>query len=179
MSCSILREFEAKKINYSAQSLTQNSNYNPYNVFSSDNKFFHSSSSPSDQWWQVKFDKQVTINSYTISAYSNINNRPTKWVINTSNDGQNWDSVPETGNDILNNQDNFTLSSPVSCSYFRIILKQNTFSDNQFLFSYFDCFGLLARDKNAAKLHSCLNQNRKYRISYNMIVLTCFHLLNT
>ena len=63
-SYSIIKYFESNHLNYTASSLTKLSEeYSPYAVLDSDkSNFFHSERAPTHQWWQIKFEKPVTIN---------------------------------------------------------------------------------------------------------------------
>ena len=82
---SVFEEFRKKGLNYSASSLSELSiTYNKYNVFLDDTKYFASSSSPSDQWWQVSFQNPVIINKYIIKEINNWNGRIKSWIINVS-----------------------------------------------------------------------------------------------
>ena len=170
---SIIKDFDAKGLKYTATSLTSRRSGNgPDNVFTTGtSQYFYSSDSPSDQWWQIEFEKPVSIKSYVIQSQASLTSfRPKKWLINISNDGNIWKTIQETGRDSLEDLEPFNFTSAVTCKFFRIVLKENTGGDNRLVFSYFDCFGEIAKAKTN-KLRSCMNQNRKYRMTYNFIIL--------
>ena len=180
---SIIKLFKEKSLNYTATSRTQvTSGSNIYNVFNLDNAYFHSLNSPSEQWWQVQFECSVNIHSYLINTYISLTGvRPTKWLINISNNGNDWRTIQETGRDIGDNDKPFILDSDVRCMFFRIVLKENTYKSddaykNYLVLSYFDCFGTI--QSKVDRLHSCLNRVRNYRVSYNVIILMMHSQMN-
>ena len=178
---SIIKDFDAKGLKYIATSLSfRNINEGPENVFSNGtSKYFVSQSSPSDQWWQVEFENPVPIGSYVIQSQKSFTSHvPTKWIINISNDGNSWKTVQETGKSSTEDTEPCVLPKTVNCKFFQIVLKENAQNnDNIFVMQYFDCFGEIANIyKN--KLRSCMNQNRKYRMTYNFVMLVGSLLLN-
>ena len=143
---SLIKNAASLGITYSASSLSQYFSYKPENVFEdSDSLYFQSASSPSDQWWQVSFSKQVAISSYIIRTGADYGARPTAWRINASNDNVIWKTVHTvTGTDVGGNTAKFYPYSTVHCRYFRIVLDKSTWSDSTLAFSFFDCFGELS-----------------------------------
>ena len=118
--------------------------YQPDVVFvDSYEKYFNSELSPANQWWQITFSKSVWIESYLIKTDPNRGARPKSWVVNASFDNETWEQVDDVSleGDIGGNTTPFKLKKIINCLYFRLILRKSTWSDHQFVFSYFDCFG--------------------------------------
>ena len=68
------------------------------------------------------FEKSVTIRSYNIST--KWSPRPTKWIINVSNDGIKWKTVPSEIGSVLNNMNTFALDYPVTCHYLELFKRK-------------------------------------------------------
>ena len=101
------------------------------------------------KWWQVSFSKPVAISSYIIRTISGSDWRPKSWIINASFDNKTWELVDaQIGVETANNKTPFNLSTTVNCQRFRIIIKENWYNNNYFLFTFFDCFGGLGSYKN-------------------------------
>lgn len=154
-------------INYDAFSLSIKYSYSlPSNAFiDNDNSFFQSEDNNiANQWWQVSFNKPVEIKSYIIRANPKHGAQPMSWVVNSSFDNVSWktiDTVSLTVG-IGGNKTPFNLSKAIRTQHFRIILKKNTYSSNEFLFSFFDCFGKLSLMNS--------NKNLKYKLFINVLL---------
>ena len=132
---SLIQNAEKIGIAYKAYALTCVSD--PNNVFQdNDDTYFHSSSTPANQWWQVSFSKPVIIISYKIRANTEQYIFYSKsWLINISFNNRTWETV----DDKTNQNTLFNFSIPIYCKHFRIVLRENGYSstDNYLIFRFF------------------------------------------
>ena len=173
---SVFEEFRKKGLNYSASSLSELSiTYNKYNVFLDDTKYFASSSSPSDQWWQVSFQKPVYIYKYLIKDKTTYCNNIIDWIVNVSIDNINWKTVSTVNNaDIKSDNAMFNLDNPVTCAHFRIVAKRNGCPSNGMLFTYIDIYGSISK----VSILGCTCKRRcskTFNIAFAFIIFLFFY----
>ena len=171
---SIIDYFNANNIEYSASALTFQSGYEPEKAFAKSNNYFYSTNSPSGQWWQVSFSRNVVISSYFITYDSSNGCSAKMWDVSISDDNKTFTVVKTEiiSSTIAGNTSPFSLDSPVSCKHFRLTLKQMACSTNQFFFRAFDCFGEVKNLRRTRIACSCnFPRYRRQLISNFFLVL--------
>jgi hypothetical protein len=168
---SLIQNATSLGITYNASSLTVYSSHKPENVFiNDDSSYFHSSGSPSNQWWQVSFSKPVEISSYIIRTKTEYSHHPIRWYAETSFDGLSWRIVDIKEKDVGGNREIFYPYEPFNCFHFRIVLKRNSNNDNYLIFAFFDCFGKLGKNETKRVLYYCNTLNTQNSLSMQILV---------
>ena len=132
---SIIKFFKANKLSYTASGTDDNCN--GFNAAFENNKHFCSSCDSTD-YWQVTFERLVTITSYIISAGNGW--RTTEWKISISFDGNSFSDVQTYSKDIQGNTEKFLLPYQINCKVFRITGIKDSTGNNDLRFNSFDCF---------------------------------------
>jgi hypothetical protein len=117
-------------------SSVHSSSYEPVNALNdSDSLFFSESDEKVDQWWRVDFDRQITIESYTIEPRKDGYHLPLNWIIEISENGKDFRGVDEQVSFCTreNSSRQYELKSPVECKSFRITLQGLTSSKSKYL----------------------------------------------
>ena len=116
---SIIDYFKTNNLKYTLTSSTPVSGYPPEHAFDKNNNRFDSLV-PSP-FWQINFEKIVTIESYIIGALTNWNWWVSEWKISYSLDGNSLiDLQTDSLDDLRGNTKKFPLKKLISCKSFRI-----------------------------------------------------------
>ena len=165
---SIIEFFKANKLNYTA-SATQNECGGFYAAFEND-KHFCSTQSSRD-YWQVTFERLVTIASYIISASAHW--RTTQWKVSYSLDGSSFVDVQTYSKSLKGNTEKFLLPYQINCKIFRINGIKASDDTDDMLFNSFDCFGPGYSLKRTRNQCSCNFYYYKRRLTTSFL-LTLF-----
>ena len=142
----IISCFIEKGLNFTASSSSVYSpSYSPYKVFTpEDNPYFHSLNNSPGEWWEVDFNRNVTLNGYIIRGGSSTQgSRIYNWKVSFSFFSSNPESWPvadsRTNTDVRGIFAHFPFSSPISCRFLRITSTGNdTNNDDYHVFNTFD-----------------------------------------
>ena len=166
---SIIDFFNANNLNYTVTSSTPvSADSGPYNAFDKNDKHF--CSYVSSPYWQVTFERLVTITSYIISASNSW--YTTQWKVSYSVDGSSFADVQTYSKDIQGNTEKFLLPYQINCKIFRITGIKASDGTDDLRFNSFDCFGpvSLKRTRNQC---SCNFYFYKRRLTISFL-LTLF-----
>ena len=144
---SIIDNFNANGLGYTTSGIP-NSGYSCDSAFDKNNLYYRSTESP---FWQITFEKIVTIGSYTLKTKSFEGWYMTVWKISYSLDGNSFvdlqnDCVYDSSDNILM----FPLRKLIRCKSFKITGVHASDKTDDLIFNNFDCFskGSLSRIEN-------------------------------
>ena len=169
---SIISFFKANKFTYSAQSTKpwQTPGYGPNNAFDKTETFASFVTNP---YWQVTFDRFVTIDSYIISMRTYFDWTMKEWKISYSLGSSFINLQTDTSDDLRANTKVFKLKKQIKCKSFRITGTKDNYStgggSGHLAFNSFDCFGLpyaVMKTRNEFK--------RRLLINLLLSLLPCF-----
>ena len=150
---SIIEYFNENNINYTASGGSINGGNGYYDAFDKNDRYFCSTVTP---YWQVNFDRLVSIASYTITAKSWNTWYMTSWKVSYSLDGSSFTNIQTESISSLNgNTNKFPLNNQVTCKSFRITGVKCSDNSDDLLFNSFDCYSPVALSKS--KKHCSCN----------------------
>jgi hypothetical protein len=123
------------------------SNFGPENVLSENEELFYSTSDgKSDEWLCISFERKFVIESYTIMPRTDGALSPLSWIVEVSEDGNNYQKVDEQ--ELFCTRENpyawFKLRTAVECISVRITQKgKNSSNSRYFVLRKVDFSGFL------------------------------------
>ena len=164
---SIINFFNTNKLKYTASG--SDSDYN--NAFDKNDNFFHDGP---NAYWQVTFERLVTIVSYFITSKSWYNYAMTKWDVSYSIDGSTFNHLQtDSVGSLDGNTRKFPLIAQINCKSFKIKAISDTDGDSYLIFNSFDCFGPVSVKKTINQC-SCNCARYKNRMISNFLLVFTF-----
>ena len=171
---SIIDYFKKNDLSYTATSSPAD-NFPPNNAFSrDDDTYFYTVQG--DIYWQIMFQKPVTIEKYFITCPTKYGEWITSWRISHSLDCSSFNQLQDDAKKLQGNTENFTLKNPVYCKCFKISGLTTTRITNGLWFNSFDCFGSITSSRRTRNGCTCNCNFAKRRLISN--VLSFLFVLN-
>ena len=171
---SIIDYFNKNKYNYTASDSYNNA---AYDAFDKKGKLYACTiPDGKTKYWQVVFDRYVTIGSYFITSKPSYSWYMESWDISYSNDGSSFIYLQTDAiNDLRGNINKFNLVNSITCKGFRITIKSCNDGSKDIIFHSFDCFSPVKITKSRIR-YSCNFAYYKRRLAANTL-LTLYSII--